>query len=300
MANIPDQVDAALMAKLRLQSQSPGEEERRLGVGWAWLRGAGEDGGRRHDGGRRRGVAKERTPLCPLSNPPMDGHWLALVQGFRTDGRLDAMLAKRAFSRTADGRVGKGRRRQGMRWRGRSAQRPRLEAESNNSVGERTAACGVSGCACGWAEAHGAIEALDAHATDEGGTCSRATGTRARSLVVVGRSVEGGRGGRWSSTGHSTATVEVKCGGGRIERQVHGSFGGLARRPGESQGAKPYGKHQRKWIATLLSAAVFFKENGPEHGHMDNYQVCRSTRTAIAVPSNTSLSGLGWCDTPPS
>lgn len=46
MANIPDQVDAALMAKLRLQSQSPGEEERRLGVGWAWLRGAVEDGGR--------------------------------------------------------------------------------------------------------------------------------------------------------------------------------------------------------------------------------------------------------------
>lgn len=195
MANIPDQVDAALMAKLRLQSQSPGEEER----GWGLVGRGCEvlwrtvDGGR-HDGGRRRGVAKERTPLCPLSNPPMDGHWLALVQGFRTDGRLDAMLAKRAFSRTADGRVGKGRRRQGMRWRGRSAQRPRLEAESNNSVGERTAACGVSGCACGWAEAHGAIEALDAHATDEGGTCSRATGTRARSLVVVGRSVEGADG----------------------------------------------------------------------------------------------------------
>lgn len=135
--------------------------------------------------------------------------------------------------------------------------------------------------------------------TREGPAAVR-TGTRARSLVVVGRSVEGGRGGRWSSTGHSTATVEVKCGGGRIERQVHGSFGGLARRPGESQGAKPYGKHQRKWIATLLSAAVFFKEHGPEHGHMDNHQVCRSTRTATAVPSNTSLSGLGWCDTPPS
>lgn len=76
MANIPDQVDAALMAKLRLQSQSPGEKERRLGVGWACCEVLWRtvDGGR-HDGGRRGGVAKSAHRFALSNSPPMDVHW---------------------------------------------------------------------------------------------------------------------------------------------------------------------------------------------------------------------------------
>lgn len=147
----------------------------------------------------------------------------ALVQGFRTDGRLDAM----SLAKPMDGwwEKGGGGRRQGMRWRGSwSAQRPSQTSPSRRRWAEREwLSVGVSvrlrvrlgkgtrargdrgaGCAC----------------DRRGRTCSRATGL---GRGVLSLSVDRSRDGL---TAWSVVEVEENCGGGRIERRVHGLSGG--------------------------------------------------------------------------
>lgn len=248
MANIPDQVDAALMAKLRLQCQSPGDEERRerLGVGrpgkvlWRTVDGGVAKSAHRRWMGAGAGLPHRRSFGCDVVGEA-DGR--VVGKGRRRAAAGDAMagfLVGPAPVADLTLEAEAGRERVALSGRQRQAAR---------AVGQRHTSTRRSRR---WMRMRQTREDLQ--------PCD---GTRARSLVVVGRSVEG----------RAHGVVGGCRGGGKLWRRAHRAFGctdhlgGLARRAGESQGARAYGKHQHTMHRDTLERRLSSSKNihGPEN-----------------------------------